>query len=312
MSEILVRRLAASLPLLAGALLSHPALAQDTARGEELYQSGVQAYAAGDLATACPRFEASFAADKQAAPLFMWAKCAHKEGKLASALERYEEVLRLGGLDDRLRDEAAKAVTELGPRVPKLELVRGEVSPEAIVRVDGTVAAANAKPISLDPGTHTVRVELAGHEPFEGTVTLEESKTSRFELRLGARLASTSSPPPAGAAQASSSHDALVTAGFVAGGVSLAGFALGGVTGGMILGACDGSLGCATRTDDDPSTGLLVVNGVGFGLGIAGAATSAVLFVLAATSDDGAELAARLPLAPAPEGSVGLGFVFQL
>lgn len=311
MCQVLVRRLAASLPLLAGGLLSSPALAQDTARGEELYQAGVQAYAAGDLTTACPRFEASFAADRQAAPLFMWAKCAHKEGKLASALERYEEVLRLGGLDDRLRDEAAKAVSELGPRVPKLELVRGEVSPEAIVRVDGVVAAASGKPISLDPGPHTLRVELAGHEPFESTVTLEESKTSRFELRLGAPLAPTAAPAD-GAAQGSSSHDALVTAGFVAGGLSLAGFALGGVTGGMILGACDGSLGCATRTDDEPGTGLLVANGVGFGLGIAGAATSAVLFVLAATSDDGAELAARLPLASAPEGSVGLGFRFQL
>lgn len=298
--------------LIAASLLSSPALAQDTARGEELYQAGVQAYAAGDLATACPRFEASFAADRQAAPLFMWAKCAHKDGKLASALERYEEVLRLGGLDDRLRDEAAKAVTELGPKVPKLELVRGEVSPEAIVRVDGVVVAASGRPISLDPGPHTVRVELAGHEPFESTVTLEASKTSRFELRLGAPLATTNTTRSAGGADGSSSHDALVTAGFVAGGVSLAGFALGGVTGGMILGACDGSLGCATRTDDEPGTGLLVANGIGFGLGIAGAATSAVLFVLAATSDDGAELAARLPLAPAPPGSVGLGLRLEL
>jgi hypothetical protein len=295
----------------AASLLCSPALAQDTARGEELYQAGVQAYAAGDLATACPRFEASFAADRQAAPLFMWAKCAHKEGKLASALERYEEVLRLGGLDERLRDEAAKAVSELGPRVPKLELLRGEVSPEAIVRIDGVLAAASGKPVSLDPGPHTLRVELAGHEPFESTVTLEESTTSRFELRVGPPLAPTAAPAVS-AAQGSSSRDTLVTAGFVAAGVSLAGFAIGGVTGGVILDACGGSIGCATRTDDDPSTGLRVTNGIGFGLGLAGAATSAVLFVLAATSDDAAELAARLPLAPAPPGSVGLGLAFEL
>jgi hypothetical protein len=98
-----------------------------------------------------------------------------------------------------------------------------------------------------------------------------------------------------------------VIGGLVAGGVGVAGLTAFGITGGMILSACDGDLACLGRTDEQPGTGLVVANGIGFGLGLAGVATSAILFVLAATSDDGVDAVAALPLGPAPEGSTGLG-----
>jgi hypothetical protein len=307
-----VRPLSALVLVASFSVAARAASAQDVAAGQSLYEAGVKAYADGDLAHACPSFQQSFAADRQPAPLFMLAKCEEKQGRIASALDHFEEVLRLGGLEPELRDQAAQSVTRLGPRVPRVTLMRGAAPAAAVAKIDGVVVAIEGRPVPLDPGEHELVVEAAERAPFIQKFTTVESESKSLEVQVGAPLPKKpderpATPPTAVAAEADSSG--LWIGAAIAGGVGLAGFVLAGVTGGIILDDCGGSLGCVGRTADSPSDGLLGANYAGWGLGAVGITTGAVLLVVAATSGSGdtsPPQAGGLRLVPGP-APLGLG-----
>jgi hypothetical protein len=270
--------------------MGHVAYAQDGSRGESLYEAGVQAYAQGDLATACPSFKQSFEADAQSAPLFMLAKCEERQGRIASALDHFEQVIQRGGLDPELTSQAANAVVALSPRVPRVTITRGAAPASAVAKVDGVIFTVDARPIPIDPGAHELLVVSPAHAPRTETFTIKESESLTVEMKVGAPLAVDAPPPrvPRNSPPAEGS-DGLWIAGWTVGGIGLAAFAVAGVTGGLILDACEGSIGCEGRTPDDPGDGLLVANGVGWGVGIAGVATGATLLIIAAVADSEVE-----------------------
>lgn len=304
--------------LLAAFLCSMPltAFAQGGPSAQSLYDEGVTAYGKGDFAAACPKFKASYDADKQPAPLFMLAKCEEKTGKIGSALVHFEEVLRVGGLENELRDQAARSVNDLAVRAPRLSLKRGGAPAAATAKVDGVIFTIDGRPEPIDPGEHEIEVTAPSHEPKTTKITIKEGDKLDVEISMGAPLPSSEpvAPPPVREAPPETDVTPFLIGGGVAAGVGVIGFVIAGVTGGMILSECDGDLACPKREEDFDSGGLVIANYVGFGLGGAGIATGAVLFIVAAVqsgSTDGSVEAARvLPVAGPGDAGVGVRIAF--
>jgi hypothetical protein len=279
-------------------------------QGQRLYDEGVAAYTAGDLQVACPKFKASFEADRRAPPLFMLAKCEERQGRAATALDHYEEVIRMGGLEAELLEQAAQSVSRLGPIVPKIKLERGGAPAGAVAKVDGALVAVGPA-VRLDPGEHTLLVEAPGRAPRSTTFTLKESDDKTIELRVGDALG-----PPEGAgggearAPESASDPSLWIAGGVVGGVGVASFVVFAATGGVILDQCGGDLGCPERARTDaPSDELAIANQATFWIGAAGTGAGIALLVAAAVTDDAEAKTATLGPGPCPLG-VGVTWAF--
>ncbi|NUO52258.1 MAG: hypothetical protein HOV80_25675 [Polyangiaceae bacterium] len=292
------------------------AFAQTTPSAQSLYDEGVTAYGKGDFATACPKFKASYDADKQPAPLFMLAKCEEKTGKIGSALVHFEEVLRVGGLENELRDQAARSVNDLAVRAPRLTLKRGTAPAAATAKVDGVLFTIDGRPEPVDPGEHQIEVSAPTHEQKTTKITIKEGDKLDIEITMGAPLPSTGpvAPPPVREAPPQKDVTPLLIGGGVAAGVGVIGFVIAGVTGGMILSECDGDLACPNREEDFDSGGLVIGNYVGFAVGGVGVATGAVLFIVAAvqsgTTEASVEAARVQPVAGPGDAGVGVRIAF--
>jgi len=87
---------------------------QDRERAKQLYQSGVEHFEAGDLASALEQFEQAY----QLAPLpalrFNIARTREQLGDTAGACATHAELLADPQADDRLREAALQAITRLG------------------------------------------------------------------------------------------------------------------------------------------------------------------------------------------------------
>jgi hypothetical protein len=295
----------AQLLLCVALTVSAPARAQgDAPRGQTLYDEGVAAYTEGDLATACPKFQASFEADPKAAPLFMLAKCAERQGRLATALRHYEDVIRMGGLERELLDQAAQAVSRLGPIAPKVELRRGQAPTDAVAKVDGGVVDVGLT-FRVDPGEHTLLVEAPGREPWQSNFTAKQNETTTVDLQAGDVIRPKDAALPATQQQQS---PALWIAGGVVGGAGVASFIVFGVTGGVILDQCGGSLSCPSRQDTgEPSAALVDANHATFWIGVGGVGVGTALLIAAAvTGGGGGEADTSVSVAPGP-APLGLG-----
>ncbi len=282
-------------------------VAQAEPTAQALYEEGVRAYGAGDFATACPKFKESFEKDRQPAPLFMSAKCEEKVGHIATALLSFEEVLRLGGLEPELQAQAAQAVSSLGPRVPRLGLVRGKAPPTAVAKLDGAVFRIDGRPEPIDPGEHELQVTAPGHEPRATRFSIREAEQKSVEIEVGAAIPGAPKDDGGGPAQeVAPDVTPLWIGGGVAAGVGVIGFVVAGVTGGLILDACDGDLACPVPEDQRPD-GLVIGNYVGWGVGIAGVLTGGALMIAAGVRAGSGEAAAATSLRlTAGPGDVGV------
>jgi tetratricopeptide (TPR) repeat protein len=71
------------------------AAAQDVAAAEALFDRGVEEMKAGRYEKGCPALAESYRIDPRPGALFTLAECENKRGKIATAVARYEEYLRL-------------------------------------------------------------------------------------------------------------------------------------------------------------------------------------------------------------------------
>lgn len=156
----------------------------------------------------------------------------------------------------------------------------------------------DGRPLSLDPGDHTLRVEAEGRVGAEETVSVRAGeKNRRVELRLGGnagRGGGSAAPPPP------REHPLLVPGAIVTA-LGGAGLVLGAITGGLAL-ADDGALAdvcsppsacpSSERERIDRMNTLGVVSTVGFVVGGVGVATGLVLLIVDATSGGGGPVAA--------------------
>jgi tetratricopeptide (TPR) repeat protein len=129
------------------------------------FEQGVELEKKGDYPAALARFRD--AAQIKATPgvRFHEGYCLEMSGKLALALEAYEQ---------------AERVEPLAPRVPQLAI---RVEPrDAEVRIDGVVTTKET--VRVDPGEHEIAASAREHAPKQVRSTARESATESVTLKL--------------------------------------------------------------------------------------------------------------------------------
>ncbi len=310
------RRLAAVLLTLGSAVVGAPAAAQDPTP-EQLFEQGQTAMQRRDWATACPTLRRSYEASKGRAKgaLYHLARCEDetRAGRLATALTLWRDVYPLFVDQADIQTEATERIRVLEGKVARLQLRRGAGSPRDLsAEIDGQAAAFDDR-IAVDAGRHVVRAIAEGHAPADLPVDIGNGELRTLDLQPGARGAVAPTvvvvgpgpedpgtrvePPPD-----ESSGSGWTTAGWISGGVGVAGLLVFAITAPMVASAesdldamCEADrTNCEAGAADAAERGetLLVPNTIGFVVGVAGVALG-VTFLVVGSGDDGAQVAVR-------------------
>ncbi|MCC6557382.1 MAG: hypothetical protein IT372_30900 [Polyangiaceae bacterium] len=283
-----------------GALILGPLAARaEGSAAEALFLEGRAALENGDYETACRKFQASLDVSGAIGPLLNLADCEEKRGRLATALSLWQK--GAARLADKPKDERRKVVQErievLEERAPTISLSLAPGAPPGTrVRVDGAEVADLSRPIPLDPGDHEVIASAKGREDDRATVTLFPGNHRTLAIAPGRPIGGDLVAPVRGGS-GGGGGGGLRTAGFIAGGVGIAGLAAFGVTGGLMLAKksvvddhCDASRRCDQEGADAAEAGrtLGIVNGIALGVGLAGVALGTTLIVIGGGEEQGA------------------------
>ncbi len=193
------------------AIVPSLALAETSAEvADRMFREAKKAMEAGDYPRACPLFEESQRLDPGGGTLMNLGLCQEKLGKLATAQKTFELAAsraKSDGRADRL-GEAHAHLAALGPRVPTLTLVTARSNQDRPhVTVDGRAILPEelGQKLALDPGPHSVRIEVARAVGPDGqmisvttkTVDLHEGENVRLPLEgEGSDLPSPLVEPP--------------------------------------------------------------------------------------------------------------------
>lgn len=282
----------------AGALLGGATPAWSQSGGavdpETIYRSAVDDLKAGKYADACPKFAEARRLKPDSTPALQGlAQCYDKSGKTASAWAKYRQLsveLKTGG--DTARAEAASArAEELGKALSTLQILPGASdTPGLVIRLDkeDVPRAMFGTKMNVDPGAHILEATAPGYEVWQTTVTVGDKNDTK-ELKVPPLVARAIEKAAVTEQQPQAPSSALRPAAFAVGGLGVAGLALGGVFGGLALGAkstlakeCPGNV-CrsSSQQSDRASAGTkALISTVGFAVGGAALATGIVLFVV--------------------------------
>jgi hypothetical protein len=289
------------------------AAAQEDAAAEALFNKGLSEMEAGRYETACPTLKESQRLDPRMGTLFTLAECEAKGGMIASAVAHYDEYLRLFGrlspqqkTNQAGREKISLAQkTALTPLVPHVTLVVRDAPAGTTVKWDDLVfnLPALGVPLPVNPGDHVVTTQAAGHAAATIRVTVHKSERKEVALKIGPKLAP-KEPAAVAAASASSNKPAPLPSPteeeiqdskdeaasrrvwlYGTGAIGVVGVVVGTVTGAVVLGKkgtvddnCEGTRCNAMGKDAaDSAQSLGTVSTIGFGVGIAGLATAAML-----------------------------------
>lgn len=303
--------LALSVALFASGLAS--AQGRDPVAAEALFKQGRTAAESGDYKTACAKFYESNRLDPAVGTVFNIADCEEKQGHVATAHAKFQEVLQqLTPPDDRI-PIAQKRLALLDKRVPKLTIRLAAGAPEGTKVSRDKVALGSASlgtPLPVDPGAHVISVSAPGTRTRTLSVSLAEGESRTIEVTPGPALQGGSADPGAdgGAKAQGGDHRTL---GYVVGGVGVAGLAVGAITGAMVLGKkslvdnnCDAAKRCNQTGVDAAHAGhtLGLVSTTGFIVGAVGVAAGAWLVL----SSDKQERPVTALIPSAGPGGAGL------
>lgn len=283
----------------------------DVEEGKRLFEEAKAAMAIRKYDEACPKFEASFAASQVAGSLLNWADCEEQRGRLATALELWKRGEKVVAADAERVQFVRSRIGALVDRVPRVSF---EVSPavsELAVTVDGK-PVVTTEVLLLDPGQHVVEAKGRGLSPERHMVELLPGESKMVKLFPAVRAEGVKPPEPVVPAAPSDDGAPLVIAGWVVGSVGLAGLAAFGVTAGLVLDACHGTLdpcGGTEGRDAEQVRSLNIANATMLGLGIAGLGAGAVLLGVGYSKDGEAETGAMTMRFGV--GSASVKWVFQ-
>jgi len=310
------------------ALASGPASAGDDAkaRAQKLFVEGLGDIEKGNKEAGCAKLRESLGLFAVPNTHFNVARCDENEGKIAAALDHWQRGLALIDGKDKRAKVAKERIEELETRVPRLRIVMPAGQVVSTVVLDGTEMEPSAleAPLRLEPGKHEIVVRAKGRQDKKYELELGEKERTEVVAAPGpvevavvptatatATAKAPPPPPPSGSWRR--------TAGFVAGGVGVAGFIAAGITGGVIM----SQHGRISEECPDPAkkcsqTGaelvesnrtLLVANSVAWGVGIAGVGAGLALILTAPsskTTKDEAPSAAFAPLFVPGGGGLGV------
>jgi hypothetical protein len=326
-----------SSPLLAGAAIAALALAAPQARGqaspgddandaEKLFREGKALMAAKDYARACPKLAASQRMDPGTGTLLALALCHEAQGLTATAWLEFARAIPLAqrdGRNDRI-ELATSHVARLDPKVSRV-IVHVSHATRALAGIavtrDGEALAPEEfdAPIPVDPGAHSIKATAAGHQEWEGHVTVAQ-EGKQYEVTVPDLPATSEPMGSSSSAEPSAGKSSLPGAWTDPGdhppaksevpwiAYGLVGLGVAGVVGGSVFGTlaivdsgkanglCSGQV-CTSQSAIDwnsKARTAATVSDVTFGVGLAALGTGVVIWLLA-------------PKAPADAVQVGVG-----
>jgi hypothetical protein len=228
------------LPLtLAFVLATAPVFAQDA---ETLFREGRKALESGDYATACSKFAESQRLEPAPGTLLNLAGCEERAGKLMASAEHYRLAAAGFPQKDSRRGVAIEKAAALDKRFGRLVLHRKGLPEGARVRDGDAVVSTFETPIVVDPGTHSLVVEVEGRLPKTFDTAVGEGATVEIDLSPGAPKGEAREPGPGPVAplgptpKPKGAGSPLRTVGFITGGVGAASLVAGSVIGVVALG----------------------------------------------------------------------------
>ena len=163
--------------LVAGPSCADQAAAANKALAEQLFETAREALAEGRYGEACQQLAESERIDRATGTLLNLAICHELEGRLASAWADYRETVALATKegDTARRSIAEERIRLLTPQLSYLTLIApAEHAADIVVSLDG--ASLNAPslglPFPIDPGTHAIRVQGAGRQPWVSEIRI--------------------------------------------------------------------------------------------------------------------------------------------
>src|SRR5262245_33088503 len=124
----------------------------DRAAAEVLFQEGRKAMKRQDYAVACPKLEESLRLDRAPGTLLNLAECEDKLGKLASAWQRFDELVQTLKRDDPRFKRAQRRATELDKALPRvtIQLGAGASTDKSVrIKLDGVELSAASVGVAL-------------------------------------------------------------------------------------------------------------------------------------------------------------------
>lgn len=225
------------LTLPAQAALPRPAAAHPPAatsadpRAAELFRAGREAMAREEFAVACAKFEASARIEPAPGTLLNLALCQESLGQIGRALENYRAVIGLLPASDERVPFAKEHAAALESRAARLTVVVAPTAPpDARVLRNGEELPPDLLGVEspVDPGAHTLTLEVAGQQPVRVTVTLAEGERRTLNLEPPP-------PPPPPEPDRPAPMGTRTKVGLIVGGVGAASLAVGLVAGAMVL-----------------------------------------------------------------------------
>lgn len=285
----------------------------DQAAAQALFDEGRKLMAAEDYAHACPKFAESERLDPGGGTLLNLALCHEAEGKTASAWTEFNESLSRAIHDGRPEREARarERIAALAPKLSRLTVSVAAGAPADLqITVDGSTwsPAMLGVAVPVDPGPHVITARASSRRPWSTTITVRRDADAESVLvpvlESSEGPATPGPPSPASEATPGTAHP-LRTAAWIAGGVGLAGVAVGAVFGVLAVGQwnqqksdCGSAATCTSRPDALSAHSAVVTDGavstVGF---IAGGALIGAAVVVLLTTPGGE---------PSPSSSVAV------
>jgi tetratricopeptide (TPR) repeat protein len=276
----------------------------EKAQAEALFQQGLAASDAGDIATACARFAESEKQDPSAGTLLSLADCHAKQGKTASAWAEFQEAAVLAAHASRQahHDEAVRRATELERIISYLTVTVQAPVPGLEISLGDIPIGEGAYGVRLpvDPGPWQLIARAPGYETWTQQIRIgTERDDQKVAIPALKQRATTRPAGPAPSdkptaskplALAHEGHDSAVSRApaFVAGGtgavLTIAGAALGLLaihTYHRANDACPKHTDCSSSALALRSSAEMQANlsNAGLALGVVGLAVGAVLFI---------------------------------
>ncbi len=191
------RRLVLATQLLAMSFVFTRASSAQQPRGsaEDLFDQGLLQMRAGQYDLACRTLARSHHLEALPGVLFTLAECESISGKLATALTRYDEFVRVVtalplAQQARYRERRQIAVDKIAVSsrlVPQLAIVVPANAPaDLVVKRDGAIVAPTSWGVAraVDPGTYELTAEAPNHIPWRRRVTLAKGESVNAIVQL--------------------------------------------------------------------------------------------------------------------------------
>ncbi|HZU83303.1 MAG TPA: tetratricopeptide repeat protein [Polyangiaceae bacterium] len=310
---------------------------RDPAAAELLFEQGRAEARAGRYDRACPSFGESYRLDPAVGSLLNMADCAEHLARPAEALRRFTQALGELSASDARRSYVEGRIARLKPRVPRVRIVFAPGDVPANVLCDGVPVDRGAlgAPLLVDPGRHVIGVRAPGRADRDIAVDAIENAEQQVRAEPGeARVAEPPAPPmplpPARRAEVTPATGVVLSRArsnalpWVAGGIGALGIAVGSIAG--IVAMSDAhtvSSRCPDRQCLTPaafdaagqaaSEGKVMetVSTVAFGVGLAGAAAAAYLWLAAPSSAPTRSAAWVAPWGGSKGGGLAAGGRFE-